>query len=290
MAGRPPPLPAPRFQSAAVGDDSDNDDSRSRTRQAGTGHDDATETSEQASEADEQQPSVDASRGDAANGGGGQERPRNESRRQSPRAARRVSNATDEVLIRPGELACKSQGSAKLYVEAAPGHFRVVDRADLEAAAGQSSSERRLLQHRGSTKTLQRGCACLGYWAQGLLAGLELWQAVVTLQEGAELEPPVLSILAYLLGAVGLVSTLDRLEQRDGRRPAALVAAVLYATSLLLHLAMHRLDSTAPPGNPQDHRWPQEPAWRHLCLARSVAPLLAWTLLSLGQETRPLSP
>lgn len=42
------------------------------------------------------------------------------------------------------------------------------------------------------------------------MAGLELWQTAAILQEGAELEPPVLSILAYLLGTVGLVSTLDR--------------------------------------------------------------------------------
>ncbi|XP_075535212.1 uncharacterized protein LOC142570757 [Dermacentor variabilis] len=205
MAGRPPPLPAPRLRCAADGADSDNDDSSSKSQQAGIRHDDSTETSEHAIEAHEQQPSADCSRGDAAHGGQG----RNESRRPSP--TRRVPDATDEVLLRPGELACKkSQGAAKLYVEAAPGHFRVVDRADLEAAAGRSSSERTLLRHRGSTATLQRGCACLGYWAQGLLAGLELWQTAATLQEGAELEPPVLSLLAYLLGAVGLVSTLDR--------------------------------------------------------------------------------
>ncbi|XP_065295346.1 uncharacterized protein [Dermacentor albipictus] len=278
MAGRPPPLPAPRLRSAAHGADSDNDDSSPKSQQAGIRHDDSTEASEHAIEAHEQQPSADCSRGDAAHGGQG----RNGYRRPSP--TRRVPDAADEVLLRPGELACKkSQGTVKLYVEAAPGHFRVV-----EAAAGRSSSERTLLRHRGSTATLQRGCACLGYWAQGLLAGLELWQTAATLQEGAELEPPVLSILAYLLGAVGLVSTLDRLEQR--RRPAALAAAVLYAASLLLHLAMHRLDSTAPPGYPQDRRWPQEPRWRHVCLARSVAPLLAWTLLSLGQETRQRSP
>ncbi|KAL1474254.1 hypothetical protein MTO96_038123, partial [Rhipicephalus appendiculatus] len=62
--------------------------------------------------------------------------------------------------------------------------------------------------------------------------------------------------------------------ETEGWRPGVLIAAVLYGASLLLHLIMRRMD-------PHDSQWPPEPTWRHLCLARSVAPLLAWTL---GQE------
>ncbi|KAH8009816.1 hypothetical protein MRX96_004545 [Rhipicephalus microplus] len=131
---------------------------------------------------------------------------------QPPSSASVVTEAADEVLIKPGELSCKTKGTARLYVEAAPGHFKVTDRAGLENGTGQPNSERVLLRSRGNMTSLQHGWARLGHWAQGLLAGLELWQAVVTLQEGAELDPLVLSTLTYLLGTVALVSTLDRCD------------------------------------------------------------------------------
>ncbi|KAL1475846.1 hypothetical protein MTO96_036975 [Rhipicephalus appendiculatus] len=204
MAGRP--LPAPRFQSVADGGDAESDHSSSSLRAQQAEAPRGESRGERASEAD--QPPVCSGHVGTMDEGDSQKQ--DQSRRQPPNAVPVVTEAADEVLIRPGELTCKSQGAAKLYVEAAPGHFRVTDRAALENGTCQPNSERVLLHRRGNMTTLQHGWARLGHWAQGLLAGLELWQAVVTLQEGAELDPPVLSTLAYLLGTVGLVSTLDR--------------------------------------------------------------------------------
>ncbi|XP_077553245.1 transmembrane protein 237-like [Haemaphysalis longicornis] len=210
---------------------------------------------------------------------------------------------TEEVLIRPGEL-LPSKDTGKVYVET-PGHFCAVDRAALEAKLLAARGGREALTA-GAVRTpstaarLERGWARLGCWAQGLLAGLALWQLVLLAtntpqhperrgsDEEEGLEPLVYGILFYVLVAVSLMSALDR-QHAELRRASSVgnkawsnrhvTVAALYTMSLLLHLAMHRLAQEIPRA-----QWvrTQEQPWRVLCLLRSAGPVIAWTLLSTG--------